>query len=198
MAAMRPECPDMDFSKLLLRDVSISARGAKTAAVAQENGERILFNLSEEPLVSPFGACSFGDEQLTRRTIEWSLSPEQVEFWQTFDDWAVAYIAKHSERLFKKTMTRDQVLSGYKSPVTTKEGGQYAPHLRTKINLAGAATCRFWNEENVRNELVSELRGIPCIPRVQISHMWAMSKEFGFVINITDLKTLQQPEDCPF
>ena len=96
MSAMRTDCPEMDFTKLLLRDVSISARGAKTAACAQENGERVVFNLSADPLVSPFGACSFGDELQTRRTIEWSLSPELTKFWQTFDDWAVAYISEHS------------------------------------------------------------------------------------------------------
>ena len=108
----------MDLTNLQLRDVVINARGAKTSACQTEKGEKVIFNLSDTPVYSPFGATTFGDEQQTRRTIEWSLNPEQRMFWDAFDAWAQTYIAKHSERLLKKQKTVEQVKECYKSPVT--------------------------------------------------------------------------------
>ena len=46
-----------------------------------------------------------GDQLL--RVLLWTpdeLTPEQEEQFQRFDEWAVEYIAEHSERLFKKLL----------------------------------------------------------------------------------------------
>ena len=89
-----------------------------------------------------------------------------------------------------------QVTDAYKSPLSRKEGFQ--PHLRCKINFAGPQMCRFWNSNNERTEMCTELRALPCIPRVQISHLWLMAKEMGEVCNVNDLKLMATNEACPF
>ena len=147
----------MNFTKLVLRDICVSGRGAKSATCGQENGEKVTFNLSKDPVYSPFGANSFGDEQQSRRTIEWTLNAEQLQFWSKFDEWAIKYIQKNAERLFKKVMTIEQVKDAYKSPVSIKENGQYSPHLRTKINFAGPNVTKFWDEKNEKIEMITEV-----------------------------------------
>ena len=83
----------MDFSKLQLKDIAVSQKGAKSAAAVLENGEKLVWTCPEK-IVTPWGATTFGDEQQVRRTIEFSLStPALQECFKRFDDWAVKYLA---------------------------------------------------------------------------------------------------------
>ena len=118
-------------------------KGAKSARV-ENDGQQMIFNLGdrENPVHNPFGATSFGDEVNTRQTIEFILDEKQDAHWAAFDKWAIAYLSEHSERLFKKVLTIDQVKDTYKSPVTRKDN--YQPHLRCKINTTGEKACRAW------------------------------------------------------
>ena len=74
-------------------------------------GQPVIFNLGdrENPVLSPFGATSFGDEVNPRQTIEFTLDEKQEAHWKAFYKWAIAYIAEHSERLLKRPLTIDQV-----------------------------------------------------------------------------------------
>ena len=189
----------MDLSNLALRDPQISAKGAKTCQlISTPKNEKVFMTLGSktEPLRTPFGATTFGDEEATRKTLEFSLSPEQHAFWQQFDEWAVNYLAENAARFFKKPLTKEQIREQYKSPVTQK--GEYRPMLRCKINTAGGMPVRCWDENDQRVDLPEDLRSYDLVPRVQISHMWVMSKEFGWVINVNDLMVRSQPQISPF
>jgi len=59
------------------------------------------------------------------------------------DAWAVDYIAEHSDRLLKKTLSRVEVENGY-SPLVRTYGSSAS--VRTKINVKGARVASFWNE----------------------------------------------------
>ena len=125
-----------DFSQLQLAEPIVSSRGAKSSALSN-NGVKYVHTVGsrEEPLTSPFGASSFGDEQTTRKTIEFRIRVAWVDFFDRFDAWAVTYLTCHSERLFKKPLTIDQVRDGYKPCVSRR--GTYPPTLRCKLNIAG-------------------------------------------------------------
>ena len=190
----------MDFSTWQLRDCTVSARGAKSCALTKANNERVIVNLGSkaEPVRTPFGATSFGDEATARRTIEFSLNPEQVKQWQDFDEWAVQYLAKNSTRLFKKKQSVEEVRASYKSPVSQK--GDYKPMLRCKVNVSGPTAVRCWNEADERSTVPEpeDLRSFDLVPRITISHLWMMSKEMGWVLQINDLMCVAQPQVSPF
>ena len=41
--------------------------------------------------------------------------------------------------------------------------------------------------------------GISAIPRLNVSHLWIMGREFGVVLNCTDLQLYDaEPRSCPF
>ena len=188
----------MDLSQVTLKDTIVSARGARSSQVRGQNGDKISFLLgsSQDPITAPFGASSFGEAEATRKTLEFSLNPEDEETWQRFDAWAIGYFVKHSFRLFKRIMTEDQVREAYRSPVTKK--GDYKATLRTKINVEGSHPVRVWDMNRQKTELPDDLRGIELCARVLLSHSWQMSKEFGFVFQVLDIQVRSSSTECPF
>ena len=90
-----------------LGEVLVNGKGAKSARV-ESYGQPVIFNLGdrEQPVLSPFGATSFGDEVNPRLTIEFKLDETQEAHWNAFDKWAIAYLAEHSERLLKRPLNR--------------------------------------------------------------------------------------------
>ena len=185
-------------SNLILKDPQISARGAKSCPILNAQGDKVTFKLGSksEPVSSPFGATSFNEEATSRKTIEFNLTPEQEEQFQQFDEWAIAYLSEHSERLLKKKLTPEQVREGYRSPVTKK--GSYRGHLRCKINCSGVAMARCWSTEDKRREMPADLRNHEMVPRINISHLWMMSREYGWVLQVNDLMVCEGAEICPF
>ena len=178
-----------------LSDTQTSSRGAKTCTLLSGKGEKIVFTLG--PTSTPFGATNFQDEASSRKTLDLRVSESEYEFFKELDNWAIDYITKNSERLFKKSLTRAQVLEHYRSPVTTKEG--YQPLVRTKINTLGQNACRCWSSQREPTTLPEDLRGCSFLSHVHLSHLWVMGRDFGFVICCQDLQILEQTNhECPF
>ena len=115
-------------------------------ASSNSNGQQISINPTETPIRTPFGPSRFDKAQTTgRQSLEFRCNPEIMESFARFDEWAVAYLTEHSERIFKKPLTKEQIVEMYRSPVSQK--GDYPALLRTKINLDVGGTCRFWSSE---------------------------------------------------
>ena len=183
-----------------LKDPQISARGAKSCQLHDKEGKRVHLTLGSrtEPCTTPFGASAWNDENATRRTLDFHLTDEQAAAFDAFDVWAKAYLAEHSERIFKgKKLTEEQVAQHYRSPVIRKDNG-YRPHLRCKINVSGANACRAWSAEDEHRELPEDLRGCLLVPRIQLSHLWMMAREYGFVLQVGDMMVIDSSEECPF
>ena len=188
----------MDLSQVTLKDTVVSARGARSCQVRGQDGSKISFVLgtSSDPVTTPFGASSFNEAEATRKTLEFTLSPEAEQTWHEFDRWAIDYFVKHSFRLFKRIMTEDQVREAYRSPMTKK--GDYKATLRTKINVGGSHSVRVWNMNRQRIELPDDLRDTEMVAKVLLSHSWQMSKEIGMVFQVTDLQVRSSSAECPF
>ena len=185
----------------VLQDIQTSSRGAKSAALVSADSSKITNTLgshSEGGTSTPFGTSCFNKEEETaRKTLDLRVDEREAEFFRQLDAWALEYITKHSERLFKKALTKDQVAEHYRSPLTQKEG--YQPLVRCKITTAGLSAARVWNSEKQRIELPEDLRGCRLIAAVQLSHLWVMGRDFGWVLNVTDLKILSEDaQECPF
>lgn len=182
-----------------LAEATISARGAKTCQLTGAQGP-VIFQLGSKasPTSTPFGASAFNDEAATRKTLDFRLTEQQDESFKQFDKWAVSYLAEHSERLFKKKQTEAQIQEHYRSPLTRKEG--FAPLLRCKINTVGKSAARCWDEEANKVKLPEDLRQFELVPQLHLSHLWIMGRDFGWVLNVTDLMVLNGAAEaaCPF
>jgi hypothetical protein len=187
-------------SALALAEPFVSARGAKSCALTLDGRKHIVtLGSRSDLLTTPFGASSFqGDDATTRKTIEFRLAQDSswLAYFEMIDAWAVPYIAIHSERLFKKTLSDEQVLEIYKPIVQRK--GTYPATVRCKINVAGGGAVRCWSALDQRMSLPEDLRAYELLPRVHLSHLWIMSRECSFVINTLDLQCVEASAACPF
>jgi hypothetical protein len=186
-------------SALALSEPAVSARGAKSCALTLDGHKHIVtLGSRSDLLTTPFGASSFGDDVTTRKTIEFRLAPDSpwLAYFTSMDAWAVPYIASNSERLFKKTLTSDQVFEIYKPIVQRK--GNFPAGVRCKINLTGGGAARCWNAMDQRMPIPEDLRAFELLPRVHISHLWIMNRDCGFVLNVLDLQCVEASTACPF
>ena len=177
-----------------------SARGAKSCTLLDKDGQKVLLTVGskEAPLRTPFGAGTYNDEDTPRKNLDFRLNDQQAEEFAAFDSWAIKYLADNSERLFKKQLTIAQVEEHYRSPLSQKEG--YQPLLRCKVNCSGAAACRGWNGDGERVSMPNDLRECELVPRLHLSHLWIMGRDFGWVLNVIDLQILEGGAvmECPF
>ncbi len=181
-----------------LGEINISARGSKSAYVQNEFKMPVLLNLTQpqESLTTPFGATTYGDDESTRKTIDFRLTPELKEYFARVDAWAVKYISEHSERLWKKKYTEAEIEGMYRPSVTQK--GDYPPTVRCKINTAGARACRLWDSTRQPIADFPDLKSAELRPRVTIKSVYFMAKTCGLIIDVLDLMVKTQAPECPF
>ena len=144
-----------------LAEVVTSVRGSKTARVlACDGGANVVYRASDNGLCAPFGPGNFDKSaDATRMNFEVRLDDEHdLSYFDQLDAWALVYITGHSERLFKKQMTTEQVVAGYHPCVRRKEGG-YAPLLHAKINTEGTSAICFWDADGLARSPPTEWKG---------------------------------------
>ena len=175
----------MAYASLSLGDVHVNAKGAKMAPLT-EGGEKCFYTFSE-PTKAPFGPSNFDkDASAPRQTLEVRVTGEAASYFRGLDAWAADYLCAHSERLFKKRLSLQQVKDMYHPCL--REAPGYEPLLRCKINMPGSrAACRFWNAQGEEREAPANWRDAEVKPHVQLSHLWLMGGCCGFVCNVTDL-----------
>ena len=193
----------MNTNLWIVRDPQISSRGAKSCQIEHTKPEagsdgKIRLNVGsiEHPTRTPFGATTFDGQESAQKTIEFNLSEDEVETFQGIVDWLAGYLATHSERIFKKTLSKEQVVESLRSPVTQR--GSYQPHVRCKIR---PSSVRVWDASGKIREggLPADLRGYRLVPRVVLEKLWIMSRECGLVLQVQDLMILEREETvCPF
>ena len=185
----------------IVRDAVISSRGAKSCQIEHTDPDaggdsKIKFNIAskELPSKSPFGATTYNNEISSQKTIEFNLTDVEMDQMQGLVEWLADYLSKHSERIFRKSMSREQVFETIRNPVTQRNG--YQPHIRCKIR---PSSVRVWDSEGKSRPLPDDLRQYDLVPRITIEKLWIMSRECGLVLQVTDLMILDKEEmACPF
>ena len=179
------------FGTHSLAEQATSTRGAKTCQPTK-GGRKVQLQPTSEAVVVPFAPSTFDkDEAATRLTMELRCNTMMLCYFDAFDVWAKAYLLEHSERLFKKALTQQQVEDGYHPTVKRHPTGAYEPLLRCKIDTTGRREISYWTPEGVRREAPLEWRRVTVIPQVEISNLWSMSREMGWVIQCTALRVFE-------
>ena len=180
---------------LHLKELAVSARGVKSAAVVNNNGEAFSYTFDEYTM-TPFGPSTFDkDPQATRQQLDVRLGSAEP-FFENLDNWAIAYISEHSERIFKKKLNLEQVTERYHPCIRTSE--KHPSLLRTKINLAGNSPCRFWNSCQDLCEAPETWKD-QFRPIIDISHLWVMGSSCGLVLTCSHILVAEtKPVAFPF
>ena len=183
------------FENFVLAEQVATTKGARICALACDGASvRVTF---ASRVRTPFGPGTFDKTVYsTRQSLQLSCGSEMEEYFEEFDAWSVEYLAENAERIFKKPMTRDQIVDGFKPTLTRK--GSYPALLRTKINVEGVRPCRYWDENGAPREAPQDWRAVELVPSLVLRHVWKMGKDMGWVIECTDLQVFESKATCPF
>ena len=184
------------FADWQLGDVFVTARGAKQCALTDGAGKAIRYK-SEDVLTVPFGLSAW-EEGATRKNLELRCTPAVEDYFEQFNEWARAYLVEHSERIFKKKLTPEQVAESFKGPLHKK--GDYPALLRTKATTTGKNAVHFWDEQGNEIKEPKSWQDVEVKAALTIKSLWIQSPaSFGFTLECTDLQMIVMPcRACPF
>ena len=186
------------FSTLALAEQLTSARGAKTCQLTKA-GKKVQLQPTLLPVAVPFAPSTFDkNEEATRLTLELRCNADILAHFDAFDIWAKGYLLSNSLRLFKKQMTEAQIEEGYHPCVKRHKEGLYEPLLRCKLDTKGRRQTTFGTPQGERREAPEDWRAVTVIPQLEVTNLWCMSREMGFVIQCVALKVFEESLECPF
>ena len=186
------------FSSFKLAEQCVTQRGAKFCNLS-ESGTKVTLFPTSEAIVCPFGPGNFDkDTAATRLTLELRCNQEMCIYFAQFDLCAKTYLFEHSERLFGKSLTQQQIEEGYHPALTYHANNTYSPNLRTKVDTQGRREVSYWTPEGVRRDAPEYWSRVTVVPALEICNLWVMSRELGWVIQCTALKVYEESTDCPF
>jgi len=184
------------FSHFQLADQHVTPRGAKTCALSA-HGAKVAIQPCTQAVLTPFPPGNFDkDPAATRLTLELRCTPEMVQYFDAFDLWAKEYLLAHSERLFLKVLSQTQIEEGYHP--TVKRHAKWDAQLRTKLDTVGRREVTYWTPEGVRRTAPEDWSRVTVLPKLEISNLWIMGREIGWVIQATALQVFEESVDCPF
>ena len=116
------------------------------------------------------------------------------------DGWVISKLAADPKAYFKKQLSRDEVKAMYKPSVTphSKNGVDYAPTLRCKINAEGPRQIKCWGVDRVSRPLPEEWRGCTLQPIVTVRGVWFMSGMCGVTYEVANIIVEEASEECSF
>ena len=185
-------------ANLACLDVATNAKGQKTAAVIRD-GQPAFWTLSSSavPLFAPSAYKGVsGQDPSGRLSLCLNAGADVMEDAESLDQWAISYATLHSDRLFGKALSKEQVTDRYNAIV--KKSDKYPPFLKMKISAdRGAPT--YWDANKVPREAPQNWQMCSLLCRAKIMGMWFMGTSFGLTVQLTDAQVVEEgTASCPF
>ena len=186
-----------NFQAFHLADQQVNARGAKFCSLTAE-GERVYLTLGskQSPLYTQWGPSSFDQSSGGRCNFDFVCDEELGKNLKALDEWTKDYIEKHSQRIFGKALTKDQIADGYRPALVQR--GSYPPSIRCKVNMTGQRQVKCWTQDGAPRDAPEDWKACTYVVRVNLSHLWLMSREFGWVFNVEHVQVFENSKVCPF
>ena len=186
----------MQFAQVDFSAVGFSAlqtnKGVKTANATFRGGPCEFLLHPTEWFSAPFGASTFDkDPQATRLTMELYVTQSPVlPLLQQLDQWAVQAVSDGG--LFEG-MSKEDAARMYHPCLQASE--KYSSiRMRTKVNIAGMHSCKFFKApENIPIDFKElNLRTCQIRPVIQLKGVWKQSGQWG--LSLECKKILVDPQ----
>ena len=149
------------FANWSLGDQLVTPKGGKICLL-NSNGVRVRLESSFAPMHAPIGPSTYDKQPAARMNLALQCGEPTAAYFERLNDWTKDYVQAHAERIFKRPMTREEIESGYRSPIST--AGDYLPLLRTKITLEGPRACKYWTLDGNPREGPDDWRRVGADP----------------------------------
>ena len=184
-------------ANLACYDTASNTKGQKTAAVIRDgqpaywtlpSGATALFQPSAYKGVS-------GQDTSGKLSLCLNAGPEVREQADELDQWAISYCTLHSDRLFGKALSTEQVTDRY-NPIV-KKSDKYPPFIKIKISDRGAPN--FWDANKQSRQAPENWTACQMLCRARLVGFWFMGTSFGLSVQLTDAQILAETSSaCPF
>ena len=187
--------------KLNLRDPFTTRHGAKIVAIRDADDSDLILQ-PDEFLRVVFEPSAFGDTDSQRLNMIIETSPAIQEELARLDESLIECLIEHTDRLFNKCLTAEQVRASYSSCIRDSDKG-YPPTLKTKLDAgSGRHAVVCWDEDGNQLETPASWRQFLIRPRLHVTHLWVMGSAFGPVVRVTDAllrpNAASAERKCPF
>jgi hypothetical protein len=185
----------VNFDALSLGDISTSGKGARSVPFLY--GKDQVIWQPEAPMTVAYEPGVFSGEDAARVNICFRPPSELQDVLVQLDEWVVEQGARHSERLFGRPLSEDQVRAKYQPALKVSDKG-YPPILRCKMNVSGKGQVRIWQDKKPR-EAPETWAGCSVNARIWLKSLYLMGGNFGCTFEVSDLCVVEEPSSfCPF
>ena len=184
-------------ANLACLEIASNAKGQKTAAVTR-NGQPAFWTLPAPavPLFTPSAYKGVSGEASGRLSLCLNAGPDVTAEADELDRWAVAYATTHSEKMFGRTLSAEQVADRYNGIV--KRSDKYPPFLKLKISTDRGAP-NYWDVNKASRLAPENWQLCQVLCRARILGMWFMGNSFGLSVQLQDCQILDEGNvACPF
>ena len=187
----------IDIQALSLQD-AVLGKGARLCNIVGKNDAQVFWRPGHFMDVA-FEPQGYNDPEANR--VNLSLRPTQavVDAVRELDDFLIAYIAQHSERILGKVLDEPAVRDRYQSCL--KSNDRYpAPTLRCKLTHSGRGAASIWNAAGQPMAAPNSWVGCGAQVNLQLKSLYVMSgaKEFGPIFEVRDVMLDVRAQVCPF
>jgi hypothetical protein len=182
-----------------LQPIVCSTRGNKSAPITCNNAA--VKKIFEDKTVAPFGAGLYNaPPDANRLNLDLACTEEYTSWLEAVDEWAVSELFKRSTEFFKKKMSKEEIKAIFKASATphSSNGIDFAPTMRTKINLKGLNAVKCWNPDKTTRNTPEEWRGASLQPEILVKGLWFMAGSVGVLFEVHNVIVEQEEETCPF
>ena len=181
-----------------LQPIVCSSRGNKSAPITCNNAP---IKVKFAQTVAPFGAGLYNaPADATRLNLDLACGDDYLSWLAAVDDWACIELSKRSTEFFKKKMSKEEVKAMFKASATphSSNGIEFAPTMRTKINIQGMNAVKCWNPDKTARSIPEDWRGASLTPEISVRALWFMAGSVGVLYEIHNIIVDQEEQVCPF
>ena len=183
-----------DLAALTLSDPVTGAKGAKLAPLSCA-GKPVVWQPEAQFVV--YEPSAFQNEEATRVNLVMRASPQAVTDLTDLDDRILELCALQSINLFGKALTSEELRLRY-TPCLKPSTKGYEPTFKVKVNMSGRGKLKCWDPEAKQRDPPHSWIGCSVKPRVVARSLWIMPKEFGCLLECSDVLIDEAEPQCPF
>ena len=187
----------LDVTGLSLGD-AVLGKGARICPILGKSGEAVFWRT--QPYIDvAYEPVGYNDPEANRVNLSLRPTPAVIDAVRNLDNYLIAYIAHHSERVLGKYMYEASVRDRYQSCL--KSSDKYpAPVLRCKLTHSGRGAVKIWNADGQPRTAPDSW--VYCGARVHLQlksvYVMAGGKEFGPILEVRDVQLAESEQACPF
>ena len=183
-----------DISAIILGDLQVSTKGAKSVPLSFLGGKGIYLHASAlTPLFEP---SAFNDPAATRVNLCLSTNDTVETTLSQIDAQLIALLVPVSQKMFGTPLSEAQVRERMQPSIRRSDKGYTS--WRMKMNVSGRSGVQIYDIDKRQTSPPDTWVGSDVSVRVLVRSIWLMNKEWGVLYEVQAIQIEPCSLVCPF